>query len=178
MGKLIFITGGARSGKSSFAADLAPKLGKKVIFVATALAIDKEMKNRIARHIGERPKHWTTIEAPTDILNALKRAGPDGKVILIDCLTIYLTNLIIAKLSDAKIEKHVNELLNFLSGSDSAVIIVSNEVGLGIVPVNKLARRFRDLAGKVNRTVAEKANEAYLLVSGIPVVLKRPRSKK
>jgi adenosylcobinamide kinase / adenosylcobinamide-phosphate guanylyltransferase len=177
MGKMTLILGGARSGKSSFALDLAVKQSKHIVFVATAIGFDREMKRRIRAHKEARPQHWLTLEAPYDISAALREIPRDTKYVIIDCLTIFITNLMMKKLTDDAIIKKLSGLFSFIERSEFAAIVVSNEVGLGLVPNTALGRRFRDLAGTINKLAAEKADRAYFLVSGIPLDLKPKRRR-
>lgn len=190
---IIFITGGARSGKSRFGLKLAEErlraqqlllsppidLQPLKAYIATAQALDEEIKERIERHKQQRGKDWHTVEEPVDIVRALNELR-DYPLILLDCLTLWISNLM---LNNLDIEKEICRFLDAIKSSvsseqsavnslSSAIIIVSNEVGMGIVPENELARRFRDLAGIVNQRVAEIANEVYFMVSGIPVKIK------
>ncbi|MFQ5736395.1 MAG: bifunctional adenosylcobinamide kinase/adenosylcobinamide-phosphate guanylyltransferase [Thermodesulfobacteriota bacterium] len=169
-GKFVFVIGGARSGKSAFALKLAGALPSPRRYLATALALDQEMRERVEAHKKERGGGWETIEEPRDVGGALHAIG-DG-VVLVDCLTLWLTNLVEAGLTDAEIEEEARRLCAAACGSKAAVIAVSNEVGLGIVPANGLARRFRDLSGMVNRLCAEAAAEVYFLAAGIPMRMK------
>jgi adenosylcobinamide kinase/adenosylcobinamide-phosphate guanylyltransferase len=177
MSKTIFITGGARSGKSTFAEQLALQSGSKLCYVATAQSLDVEMDERISRHQQRRGDNWSTVEAPLDLSRAL--ADNDGRydAILVDCLTLWLTNLLLldevpGKESEERIMAEVQNLAVNLSSTQTPVVIVSNEVGMGIVPENRLARIFRDIAGQANQMVAAAADEAWLVVSGIPLKLK------
>jgi len=172
MGKLILILGGARSGKSRFAVNLAKKDGGKVSFIATCLPKDLEMKTRIRIHKKARPSHWQTFEEPEDLPLLLKRIGAKSKVIIIDCLTLWVSNLLLKGFSENNIEDKINEMLRSLSKTKAKCIVVSNEVGLGIVPKNKLARNFRDIAGRINQLVAVKSDEVFLVFAGIPVRIK------
>jgi len=174
--KLIFITGGARSGKSAFALKLAESIHGKRLYLATAEALDNEMLQRIKRHKKERGNNWKTIEEPLKIADVIKKnMGYD--VILLDCLTIWLSNLIanygllITNL-DSQIAKHIISLVSACKKTKANIIVVSNEVGLGIVPDNPLARRFRDIAGISNQKMAEAADEVYFVVSGVEMRLK------
>jgi len=171
MGKLIFITGGARSGKSQQATKLAKKIGDKVAFIATCAPLDAEMKERVKRHRCLRPKDWKTIEAPIDVASALKNLDRFDAVI-IDCITLFLTNLMMENMSDEDILSEITNLVQAVKGANFAAVIVSNEVGLGIVPSSEMSRRFRDLAGFANQIIAQNADEVYLMVSGIPVKIK------
>ncbi|MDP2688568.1 MAG: bifunctional adenosylcobinamide kinase/adenosylcobinamide-phosphate guanylyltransferase [Deltaproteobacteria bacterium] len=170
MGKFVFVIGGARSGKSSFALKLAASLPAPRRYLATALSRDAEMEERIRRHKDERGDGWETMEEPRDIKGRLE--GLEGGVALIDCLTLWLTNLIEAGLTDEGVEAEAKGLLSAVNRSGPDVIAVSNEVGLGIVPANALARRFRDLSGMVNRMAAEAASEVYFLAAGLPMRMK------
>lgn len=171
MGKLIFITGGARSGKSQHATKLAEKIGDKVAFVATCVPSDDEMKKRVKRHRSLRPKGWKTIEKPVKVASALKDL--DGfDAVIIDCITLFLTNLMMEEMSDEEILSKVTNLAQVAKEADFTVVIVSNEVGSGIVPANEMGRRFRDLAGLANQIIAQSADEVYLTISGIPLKIK------
>lgn len=173
-GKLIYVTGGARSGKSSFAERQARHLGgHAVTYLATAQAFDDEMRARIERHRQGRPTEWTTREEALDVVTALQTA--QTPVVLLDCLSLWISNLMLAEFDDAQILERVDELL---SRNTQTLIVVSNEVGLGIVPDNTLARRYRDLLGWANQRVAAAAEEAYLLVSGLPMRLKSTEDNK
>lgn len=177
MGKIIFILGGARSGKSTFAVNLAKKISKEVLFLATAQPKDKEMQERIKLHRKNRPSSWPTIEEPFDILKVL--SGPiKQKMIIIDCLTLYISNLLTMKQKNIKkaeinIINHILTLIKIIKNlKNKSCIIISNEVGLGIVPVNPLARYFRDIAGVVNQIVAKNSQQVYFLSAGIPLKIK------
>jgi len=170
MGKLIFITGGARSGKSAFAQKLANNLSKKVIYIATAQAKDKEMELRIKIHRKNRPPHWKTVEREKNITEVLSRVAEESEVILLDCLTLLISNLLLSGRKD--VLKEIRRLASKIREIKTTILIVSNEVGTGIVPDNKLARRFRDITGKANQIVAQAADEVYLVVSGISMKMK------
>ena len=171
---LIFVTGGARSGKSTFALQLAKKIGKKIAFIATGQAGDEEMQRRIQMHKQDRPQEWTTIEEPLDVASAIDTAkGHD--TLIIDCITLLLSNLICStdNLEDISwIPERIEKLIESAKRFSGMVIIISNEVGMGIVPENKLAREFRDLAGKANQMIASSAGQVYICFSGIPVLIK------
>lgn len=170
MKKLVFITGGARSGKSGFALREASNHPGKKAFLATAEASDEEMRERIERHRRDRGEGWKTYEERLGIAGVLRRIDGEYPVIVIDCLTLWLSNVMESGLdSEVEIENLVSSLSNLRS---STVYVVSNEVGMGIVPVNELARRFRDEAGMLNRKVAALADEVCLMVAGIPVKIK------
>ncbi len=172
MSQLILITGGARSGKSSYALKLARSQKRKVVYIATAAPLDSEMKRRIRLHRKARRKDWLTIEEPLDILKAAKKISRDKVVIILDCLTLLISNLMLGGFKDAAIYKRIKSIATALKKSAELSIVVTNEVGSGIVPDNELGRRFRDLQGKGNQIVSEAADRVYLLVSGIPVKIK------
>lgn len=177
MSRTIFITGGARSGKSSFAEKLTFQFGNKLGYLATAQTLDVEMIERVKKHQNRRGNEWSTIEEPIQLAKAL--VGCDGQyhAILVDCLTLWLSNLLF-KYEDTgiNIEGVVSEdlecLKSTLQNMETPVILVSNEVGMGIVPENKLARLFRDIAGATNQSIAALADEVYVVISGIPLRLK------
>lgn len=166
---IVLVTGGARSGKSRFALGRAAKLGSPRIFVATAEPRDGEMAARIARHRAERRRAWRTVEEPIEISRVLR--GQRRGVVVIDCLTLWLAN----RMGDepAKdVAPAIDELVEALESRRSAVVAVTNEVGLGIVPESPLARAFRDAAGFMNQRVADIADHVYLLVAGQPLRVK------
>lgn len=166
---LTFITGGARSGKSARAQALAEGLSGELVYIATAQAFDDEMADRIARHQLDRGPRWRTVECPIDLADAiLREAGPD-RVVLVDCLTLWTSNLL---LNGTDFAQASERLLAALAKVRSPVILVSNEVGMGIVPDNALARQFRDLAGRINQAIAALADHAELVVAGLVVPLK------
>lgn len=179
---LIFIIGGARSGKSRYAVELAKELSSKgippaldkgkVAFIATATSLDDEMKDRIRIHKISRPRQWKVIEEGRDIGPILPGLEDEYKVVLIDCLGLLISNLLAANLTDKEIEVNIKDLIKTIQKVNLTTIIVSNEVGSGIVPDNPLARRFRDLLGLANQMLAKKAEEVFFLQSGIPLVIK------
>ncbi|MGD9474436.1 MAG: bifunctional adenosylcobinamide kinase/adenosylcobinamide-phosphate guanylyltransferase [Eubacteriaceae bacterium] len=184
MGKLIFVTGGARSGKSSFAEEAAKSFNEKVAYIATAIAFDDGMKDRIKKHQAQRPSEWQTIEAYHDF-EKLKDdpAFVEAQVILFDCLTVMVTNNMLDQQVDydscsmetvgqieALIKQEVESLLDVCQ--DKTLVVVSNEVGMGLVPAYKLGSYFRDIAGRMNQLTAARADEVHLCVSGIPVKIK------
>ncbi|MEA5004216.1 MAG: bifunctional adenosylcobinamide kinase/adenosylcobinamide-phosphate guanylyltransferase [Christensenella sp.] len=185
MGRIIMLTGGARSGKSTYAQQFASGY-KDVAYVATAVNTDEEMQGRIKRHKQERPSEWTTYEEAYDLTKVVGQGKHD--VYLIDCLTVYITNLIWQEKNDwderevlsvreqktleETIEKKVQELLAVCAASAADFIIVTNEVGMGLVPENSLGRLFRDISGRANRMLAKQAYEAYFVVSGMLLLLK------
>lgn len=171
-GKKTLILGGARSGKSHYAETLAGVPNGPRVYIATAQARDKEMAERIAAHQERRGDDWSTIEEPLDLPAALQNAAQPDTVILVDCLTFWLSNLLLA---DEDCDTAVKNLTDALGDCSGQIIIVSNEVGLGIVPENELARRYRDIAGTANQRVAEVCDEVVLVTAGLPLVLKPAR---
>jgi len=165
----LFVIGGARSGKSRYAQARAEASGLARLFVATAQAFDEEMRDRIARHQADRATGWTTIEAPVDLAGTIAREAAPDRVLLIDCLTLWITNLLLA---DHDIGAATDGLIAAMAQAAGPLILVSNEVGWGIVPDNALARRFRDEAGFVNQRVAAQAGEVHLIAAGLPLRLK------
>jgi adenosylcobinamide kinase / adenosylcobinamide-phosphate guanylyltransferase len=185
MGKMTFITGGARSGKSTFAEDML-KNEDSVVYIAAGIAFDDEMKDRIARHKAKRNPAWITVENYKNLDIILKEKLKDKKFILIDCLTIMVSNLMILENDidwdiidintvntiEGNILAEINKLLKIVNGFSGKTIIVSNEVGMGVVPPAPLGRYYRDIAGRINQIVAEAAHTVYFIVSGIPVKIK------
>jgi len=161
------VLGGARSGKSRYAESLIAKLPPPWIYVATAEARDAEMTERIAAHQARRGADWKAIEAPRDLAGAL--ASPVKAPILVDCLTLWLSNLLLA---DADIDAEIGRFEQALARVAAPVVLVANEVGFGIVPDNALARRFRDLQGLLNQRIAAHADCVVLVVAGLPLILK------
>jgi adenosylcobinamide kinase/adenosylcobinamide-phosphate guanylyltransferase len=172
MKKSIFILGGARSGKSSYAVDLAKKSRKRTAFIATCTSFDSEMKKRIKAHKKSRPRQWKVIEEGKHIDSVLIKLGNKYEVILIDCLGLWISNLLAEKLADKQIEKEIAKLIKSISKRKDVTILVSNEVGAGIVPDNPLARRFRDLLGLANQMMAREADKVIFMQSGIPMIIK------
>jgi adenosylcobinamide kinase/adenosylcobinamide-phosphate guanylyltransferase len=173
MGKIIFILGGARSGKSSFALELAKKSKKnKVAFIATGEARDGEMRRRILLHRRSRPSNFETFEEAYNPSGLLKKNAATFDVIIIDCLTLLVSNLMLKKFKEKEILNEMNKILAELRKTKTKAIIVSNEVGLGIVPWTKLGRDFRDIAGKVNQVVAKNADNVFFMVSGLSQKIK------
>lgn len=171
MGKIIFILGGARSGKSRYAVALARKC-KKVAFIATCRPLDKEMRQRIILHQKARPKYWRTYEEFQDIPSLLMKMGNAFDCIIIDCLTLLVSNLILDGSKEEKIMSKINAILVALNNKKAKVIIIANEVGLGVVPANRLGRDFRDIAGRVNQLVAKESSDIFFIVAGIPTRIK------
>lgn len=189
MGSIIFASGGARSGKSQFSEAFLTQRFERVAYIATAIAFDKEMKDRIAKHQAQRPSHWTTYEAYKDLDLLIEEISKSHEACLLDCLTIMVTNLMMDACETIDWEHPEPEAVNQLQSeilnqtaaflakakaSELCLVLVGNELGMGIVPENPMARAFRDIAGRVNQLVAKEADEAYLLVSGLPLCLKAP----
>lgn len=185
MGKLVLVTGGARSGKSSFGEKYAARYGKKVAYIATSQIWDKEMEFRVKLHRQRRPASWHTYEAPYEAHNAVKEAVKAGcDMILFDCLTVYISNLLCSldSIEDSDrnyrlLRENCQALIEAVKTSSCTMVAVTNEVGAGIVPENHLAREFRDLAGLANQLLADAAEEVYLTVAGIPVNIKKLAEK-
>jgi adenosylcobinamide kinase / adenosylcobinamide-phosphate guanylyltransferase len=181
--KTILILGGARSGKSRLAVEMAQKRGGDVLFVATAEAGDAEMKRRIAAHRRSRPGGWKTLEATLHIGEEIQKNIGGAGTVIIDCITLLVNNVFEQcgeKATASKLEKaviaEINELLDCAAGSDALFIIVSNEVGLGIIPGEKISCLYRDLLGRANQLLASRADEVYLLVAGLPLAIKKDDS--
>jgi len=181
MGRYILVTGGARSGKSRFAQELAGKLSKSVLFVATAEALDEEMRQRIEAHRKSRPATWQTLEAPSDVGKTIQKNAGKSHIVIIDCITLLLNNIfnqgcrgeqIDMALIEKKLDSEIKDLLACIKKIEGIFIIVTNEVGMGIVPDNPQARLYRDLLGTANQKLAQNAAEVYLMVAGLPVTVK------
>lgn len=190
----VLVTGGARSGKSTFAEGLCSRLFKKnIVYIATAIAFDDEMTERIKKHRQQRPSRWHTLEAYTELASRLndlvEGTGQSGKIIfdcvLLDCLTIMVNNFMMDTVDDwdniaddqalaieTKIKSEIKALFNFCKQHDLHLVVVTNEVGMGIVPEYRSARYYRDIAGRLNQYAALLADEVYLCVSGIPLKIK------
>jgi adenosylcobinamide kinase/adenosylcobinamide-phosphate guanylyltransferase len=161
--------GGARSGKSRLAQARAEATPGELVYVATAEALDAEMTERIARHRAERGPPWRTVEAPRNLADVIRRECGPGRVVLVDCLTMWLSNVLLAGEDVAAASR---ELLTALAGQGGVLLLVSNEVGMGIVPETALGRQFRDEAGRLNQAVAAAADEVQLVVAGLAMPLK------
>lgn len=171
MGRIIVIGGGARSGKSRFALQQAAHLGSEPVFIATAVAFDEEMRARIERHKAERDARFRIREEPRNLVDALQ-ADDSHDVVLVDCLTLWLSNLLVDGQSVAQIEATVDRLTEALRESEPHVIVVTNEVGLGVVPEHRLGRLFRDIAGRTHQRLAAMADEVYFGAMGCMLQLK------
>ena len=185
MKQLVLILGGVRSGKSRFAEQLVSQLGEKVLLVVTALPLDVEMRKRIEKHQRRRSGGWRTLEAPTQVGRALTVYLGDADVVLLDCLTVLVSNLMVGTSLDEprlegvapedlerKVDEELERLLGALEGTDVSLVVVSNEVGMGLVPPYLSGRIYRDLLGRANQKLAQRADQVYLLIAGIPVELK------
>jgi adenosylcobinamide kinase / adenosylcobinamide-phosphate guanylyltransferase len=172
---LTVILGGARGGKSAHALQLANQ-GKHVLFVATAEAGDDNMASRIARHRAERPSHWSTIEEPCDLATALQPVAAKYDTIIIDCLTLWVSNVLLRHNTDERAEHILRDgadaLLSLIAQRPARWIIVTNEVGFGIVPHTELGRAYRDVLGKINQQIVARASQVTLMVAGIPFSLR------
>ncbi len=169
MERLTLVLGGARSGKSRYAERLITALPAPWIYIATAEALDAEMAERIARHRADRGAGWDTREAPHELPALLRAVGPSGTPILVDCLTLWLSNLLCA---GRDLEAACDDLLDAVEAVRGPSVLVSNEVGFGIVPDNALARAFRDAAGRLHQRIAERADRVILTVAGLPLTVK------
>ena len=170
--KIILITGGARSGKSRYAEQRVGEMGGRRLYVATAEAKDEEMAQRIAEHRQRRGNQWRTIEEPLELTQALLAERGKTDCALVDCLTLWISNLLIRR-DDKYASEKVEELIEKLPELDFHLVFVTNEVGWGIVPDNPLVRKFRDLAGWTNQRVVQAANEVILMVAGMPMIAKK-----
>ena len=165
----LLVLGGARSGKSAYAQSLAESYGSERLYLATAEAGDAEMAARIARHRAGRGLGWTTLEAPLEVAGALQAEARPGRVVVVDCLTLWLSNLILTGRDPASAIEALAQSIGALKGP---AILVSNEVGLGIVPERRLAREFRDWQGRANREIAGACDAAVFIAAGLPLQLK------
>jgi len=168
----ILVIGGCRSGKSSHALHLAEQIPGQKIFIATCMPQDKEMELRVLRHRQQRSSAWETLEVPFYLPEAIHKNGTKGHVILVDCLTLWINNLILDNDKPEKIDNHIQILTQSIEKAECPVILVSNEVGTGIVPENKLARLFRDITGFANQKVSACVDRVLWMVAGIPVKIK------
>ena len=173
---LILVLGGARSGKSAYAETLAlAKARERVLFIATAEALDDDMRARIAKHRAARPSTWETLEAPRDLPHAIATLERSPHLIVLDCLTLWVTNEMLADENnlEKRLFRQLDLIMEWTHLNDIDLILVSNEVGWGIVPDNALARNFRDVLGRVNAYVAQYAGQVYLMVAGLPLEIKQ-----
>jgi adenosylcobinamide kinase/adenosylcobinamide-phosphate guanylyltransferase len=171
---LTLVLGGARSGKSRHAERLVLASGLTPVYVATAQALDPEMAERIAQHRARRGVSWRTIEEPLGLVGTLRRECAAGCAVLVDCLTLWLTNLLVAK---RPVRAEMTGLLELLPGTPGALVLVSNEVGLGVVPTDAMARAFIDQAGWLHQRIAEQADLVVFMAAGLPLHLKSPTDR-
>jgi adenosylcobinamide kinase/adenosylcobinamide-phosphate guanylyltransferase len=171
----ILVTGGARSGKSRYAEEHAQQAGARLCYLATAEPEDEEMLQRITEHKKRRGNRWTTVEEPMELTAALLSQRGKADCVLVDCLTLWLSNVLIRRDEKSATAK-VEELVETLPQLDFHLILVTNEVGWGIVPDNPLARQFRDLSGRANERIAQVADEVVLMVAGIPLMVKKGKA--
>lgn len=185
MKKTILLLGGARSGKSRLAQEMAQRISARVLYVATATAGDADMQQRIIRHRKERPGSWQTLEASCNLGQAISGYTSDCDVVLIDCITLLVNNIfclhddkqfaeIDETILDNEVQQEITDLINCIRSTTASFIIVSNETGLGLVPENRMGRLYRDCLGRANQSLAQIADEVYFLVAGIPVRIKPP----
>lgn len=183
---LTLIVGGARGGKSSYAQELATGTGERVLFVATARADDEEMRRRIEKHRLSRPDSWRTLEATSRLARRIEEKIREEKVVLIDCITLLVSNVIAEvpgtkgeppgeELLQDRVTEEIGTLIEYIEGSDARFIIVTNEVGLGLIPANEMGRFYRDILGRANQQLARHADAVYLMVCGLPMPLKTAR---
>jgi len=182
--EIILVLGGARSGKSRFAQNLASDIGHRVLYVAPLVPRDEEMRHRVERHRKSRPSDWRTVEAPTGVAKALREHIADTEVVILDCLTLLVANLmspshdttemgsIDYEATQRKLSMELEALLGCIEGSPTSLIIVSNEVGSGLVSPYPSGRAFRDLLGEANQFIAERVDKVYMMIAGIPLELK------
>ncbi len=174
---LTFLIGGARSGKSSLAVEIGQRFelvhsGTTITFIATAPRSDDDMEQRIGRHIAERPEHWVTVEEQVDLVEAIGQSAPG--LVIVDCLTLWTSNLMWAERTPEEIDEFASAAAQAAVSHSGAVVVVSNEVGLGIVPANEMARSYRDLHGRVNQQFVNQADRALHLVAGRATPLVEP----
>ena len=173
MNEIIFVIGGCRSGKSSHALQTAEKMpGRRKIYIATCVPQDDEMKQRVAKHQKERNQRWLTVEAPLHLSEAILANSAKADVMLVDCLTLWVSNLLMETEDEKQLEKMMAQFIGTLEKATGPIVVVSNEIGTGIVPENKLARQYRDLIGLLNQAVAKTAGKVIWMVAGIPVTVK------
>ncbi len=172
MKKNLLVIGGCRSGKSRFAVDFANGHFTNRLYLATSQALDEEMKERVKQHQRERGADWRTVEEPLDITKVITDEAANTDVILVDCITMWLSNMLLRDMSAERINKSFGGLITAIQKTRCSLILVTNEVGTGIVPENRLARMFRDLVGLTNQKLAAFADEVYWLVAGISVKIK------
>lgn len=166
---VVFVLGGARSGKSAFAEQMIIDSGLHPVYVATAQVWDEEMRARVEDHKARRDMRWQTVEEPSDLVSVIATEAIQGRALLVDCLTLWVTNLMLA---EAKMADRFASLVDALRKAEGLIVLVSNEVGQGIVPDNKMAREFRDHAGRLHQDVASVADQVHFVTAGLPMKLK------
>jgi len=180
---VILVTGGARSGKSTYAQRLAEGMGENILFIATAEALDEEMALRVESHRGSRPSRWVTREEPLSPVRALDTVPPGTSGVILDCLTFLSANILLKDpmahwdTVEAEVIRELEAFLRRVRELELGAVVVTNEVGMGIVPENPLARAFRDLAGRANQFMASQADYVYLMVAGIALSVKSPEGR-
>ena len=165
----LLVLGGAKSGKSDYALEYCNACNEKKYYIATAQAFDDEMEKKIQAHKEERDNTWTTINAPTDLCGIIEKYSKNDTILLIDCLTMWLSNLL---LQDASVKTEIDILLSFVAKTNNKIVFVSNEVGMGLVPDTPLGRKFRDAQGILNKQLAKKSDKVVFVASGLPLTLK------
>jgi adenosylcobinamide kinase/adenosylcobinamide-phosphate guanylyltransferase len=178
--KVTLITGGARSGKSTYAQEIAMKAGGPVLFVATAEAGDEDMRKRIEAHRKSRPAGWSTLEATSDIGSRIAENIGQAKLVIVDCITLLVNNIFMryddtidADTAEKGVMTEIEELIDCTDRVEAEFIIVTNETGLGIVPADRISRLYRDVLGRANQRLAQRADDVYMLIAGIPVSIKK-----
>lgn len=172
MKRIILLTGATRSGKSRLAVEWARRFGPRVLYIATCRPADAEMKRRVARHRQSRPPSWQTLEVAEDLPEAINHVKGTMDGAILDCVTLYVARMMSRKASDDAILKQIRALCEAMRRASFPIVVVTNEVGWGVVPTSRLGRRFRDLAGLANQVVAQAADEVYVVVAGLPLCLK------
>jgi adenosylcobinamide kinase/adenosylcobinamide-phosphate guanylyltransferase len=178
--KVTLVTGGARSGKSTYAQEMAMKAGLPVLFVATAEAGDEDMRKRIEEHKKSRPADWVTLEATSNIGNRIAENIGKARLVIIDCLTLLINNIFMqydettdTDIAEKGVMTEIEELIDCMERTEADFVIVTNETGLGIVPADRVSRLYRDMLGRANQRLAQHADDVYMLIAGIPVAIKK-----